>query len=63
MCFLMWKNWEEKEQVIENNETGRKCKQEQLPRKAHFLSDVLGHNCNRETLENKVSLTNAQDAL
>lgn len=35
--------------------------QEQAPQKASFLSGTLAHECNKETLENKVSLINAQD--
>lgn len=37
--------------------------QEQVSREAGFLLDVLAHEYTRDTLENKVSLMNAQNAL
>lgn len=37
--------------------------QEQISRKTGFLSNISAHKCNRQTLENKVSLINAQNAL
>lgn len=35
----------------------------QISQKAGCGSDVLGHQCNKETSENKVSLIHAQNAL